>query len=440
MSSSRAPRATPARSTTPPGIPSRSAGPSQALLKPTVAFTPYAPAAPRRPRANNTIAASALRPHVQAKHRLRFWVSTYAIRAYNDAAASLSPEITSHLLEVLLASLDEQTHITYAAGLLRFHQFADRVGLPEDDRMPASGITLAAFAADSAGDVSGKTIANWLAGIHAWHRINLAPWHGDETLSAVRRAVKKLTPSTSVQPKRPPATVQHMHALVRGLDLSNSRDVAIFAAAVCAFWGCCRLGELLVKSASGFNSHKHVARGSRAALAAAFTTLESGATFVKIHIPWTKTTAEDGADLIFTKRRGNPSCPVTAFQHHLKVNERVPPSAPLFAFATADGWATLTKSSFLERCTEVFSAAGLHDILGHSFRIGGATELLLMGTPPDVVRVQGRWQSDSFLEYWRKIDSILPLFLTQDHGKERVALLQRSIRPFLTARVGVSHT
>jgi hypothetical protein len=49
---------------------------------------------------------------------------------------------------------------------------------------------------------------------------------------------------------------------------------------------------------------------------------------------------------------------------------------------------------------------------GHAFRIGGATELLLEGVHPDVVATQGRWKSRAFLEYWRQIESILPLFIS----------------------------
>lgn len=34
----------------------------------------------------------------------------------------------------------------------------------------------------------------------------------------------------------------------------------------------------------------------------------------------------------------------------------------------------------------------------------------LLGTPPDVVAVQGHWKSKVFLEYWCRIESILPMF------------------------------
>jgi hypothetical protein len=54
------------------------------------------------------------------------------------------------------------------------------------------------------------------------------------------------------------------------------------------------------------------------------------------------------------------------------------------------------------------AAEGISRITGHSFRIGGTTELLRRGVPPDVVKMAGRWSSDSFLRYWRKKEDILP--------------------------------
>lgn len=38
-------------------------------------------------------------------------------------------------------------------------------------------------------------------------------------------------------------------------------------------------------------------------------------------------------------------------------------------------------------------------ISGHSFRIGGAVELLLAGVPPEVVAATGNWTSLAFLLY-----------------------------------------
>ncbi|KAG1855606.1 hypothetical protein F4604DRAFT_1932255 [Suillus subluteus] len=66
----------------------------------------------------------------------------------------------------------------------------------------------------------------------------------------------------------------------------------------------------------------------------------------------------------------------------------------------------MTKPWFLNRCNEIWVAAGHATMPGHTFCIGGATELLLEGVPPDVVAVQGCWKSCAFLDYWRQI--VLP--------------------------------
>jgi hypothetical protein len=120
------------------------------------------------------------------------------------------------------------------------------------------------------------------------------------------------------------------------------------------------------------------------------------------HIPWSKMTGTDGADIVLTKINAFND-PVTALRHHLSANAAVPDHAPLFAYETADGgWAPMTKPWFMARCTEIWDKVGMLDkVLGHGFRIGGATELLLMGTPPDIVAIQGWWKSHDFLEYWR---------------------------------------
>ncbi|KAG2063440.1 hypothetical protein BDR04DRAFT_941340, partial [Suillus decipiens] len=56
---------------------------------------------------------------------------------------------------------------------------------------------------------------------------------------------------------------------------------------------------------------------------------------------------------------------------------------------------------FLTGCNDIWKSSNLAALSGHCFRIGGATELLLRGVPPDMVATQGRWKSRAFLEYWR---------------------------------------
>ena len=69
----------------------------------------------------------------------------------------------------------------------------------------------------------------------------------------------------------------------------------------------------------------------------------------------------------------------------------------------------------MDACNEVWETMGLPTLTGHSFRIGGTSELLACGVPPDIVAAQGSWRSRAFLAYWRKVERVLPLFVYGDN-------------------------
>ncbi|KAJ3019574.1 hypothetical protein NUW54_g50 [Trametes sanguinea] len=209
-------------------------------------------------------------------------------------------------------------------------------------------------------------------------------WHGGKLLEYTKKGTKKLEPSPL--PKRPLVTLEQMHTLFASLLLSNSFNVAVFAVATAAFWGCHRLGELIILSCFGFNAEKHVA----ALVEIEVRTLPSRVRYAVFHILWTKTMKRDGADIVLTANP-DPTDPITALMHHRSVNRDIPASAPLFSFithGTVEGWAPMTWDWFLEQCNEVWLEAGLGVLSGHCFCIGGATELFLRGTHLDIVATQ----------------------------------------------------
>jgi len=59
----------------------------------------------------------------------------------------------------------------------------------------------------------------------------------------------------------------------------------------------------------------------------------------------------------------------------------------------------------------------LAHVLGHSFRIGGAVELLLAGVPPEIVTATGGWTSLTFLLYWHQMDEILPMSTSKAYNQ-----------------------
>jgi hypothetical protein len=185
---------------------------------------------------------------------------------------------------------------------------------------------------------------------------------------------------------------------------------------------------LVVPSPNLFDPFKHAAR--LAAPLASFTVPNEAQTRAAIfHIPWTKTTKEQGADISVTAR-DHRTCPLAALERHLSVNCNVPIHLSLFAYQTPTGWSHMTRSTFLSRCNDIWVSQGFPNLPGHAFRIGGATELLLQGVHPDVVSTQGRWSSDAFLDYWCRIDTILPLFIASSANTQRLADLDRVMDSF----------
>ena len=262
-----------------------------------------------------------------------------------------------------------------------------------------------------AGKVSESCITTWLSGIHRHHQLNNAPWLGGDILQLARKGAAANVSDEAARTPRSPITLTHIITLHTHLDLSNSFDAAVFAVACIAFWACCHLGELTTPSRNVFDPTIHVPCSTPIKSG----TAREGRDFVAVHIPYSKTRKACGDDiqLIDIDHITNP---ITAFKNHMDRNPGIPNNAPLFAFRTADlGWAPMTKLWFMERCNEVWKTAGMESLAGHSFRIGGTTHLLSMGIDPWVVMVIGRWTSTAFVHYWRKIENIIPRFISSAH-------------------------
>ncbi|KAF6744316.1 hypothetical protein DFP72DRAFT_1052206 [Ephemerocybe angulata] len=259
---------------------------------------------------------STLRPeNVPAHMRIAHWITPWSLRQLDDMRLELPASAIRKVNEVLIQSWSQSTRTTQGAALLRFTEHCDELGISEDARMPASSYLLASFVAKHAGSVSESSIDGWMASLHAWHTVNNAPWKGDSKfVSQVKKGAVKLAPPP--KPPRKPVTLEYMKVLQRGLNMFDPFDAAVWAVGTCAFWGCCRLGELTVEF-DGFVDPK-------------LSVLSEGV------------------------------------------------------------WHPMTKSKFLDRCNDIWTSAGLEELDGHAFRIGGSTELLLGGVPPHVVAMVGR--------------------------------------------------
>ena len=216
------------------------------------------------------------------------------------------------------------------------------------------------------------------------------------------RGVDNLTPESSKSPPRPPVTVEMLEILTSHLDFTHPLDVCVFACALVTFWTQCRLGEMLSPTQASFKSPREVP-----CLTDLFTPITYGGS-CKLFLPKTKTTGFKGAHTFITAQYGNIN-PIPALDNHIALNSP-PAHYPLFSYCAGQGHVCLTSRKFLARCNEIWSMYRLPSSTGHCFCIGGTTELLLRGVPPDVVKMLGRWKSDAFLVYWRSLELIAPLY------------------------------
>jgi hypothetical protein len=309
--------------------------------------------------------------------------------------ALLPNQSLSMLDEALRHALAPKTVTNYTSAITRFTIWCNDNQIPLGDRFPATDTVLSHYAASFAGNAAGSTAANALAVLKTWHAFNGAPWNGGPQLPLVLRGVSNLAPEGSRKPERPGVSLNMMAELHEHLDLSKPLDAAVFAAATTAFWGQCRLGELLGTSRRRHNPKIHPSRGS-------LVSKPTKGVSATLKLPFTKTAGICGQDIVIPHQMGSAD-PIRAMINHFKVNCGTKAQDHLFAFRLPESglFRCLTREVFLRTCNDVWGALGHPRITGHCFRIGGTNTYMESGVAADIVKSKGRWKSDAFLVYWR---------------------------------------
>lgn len=303
------------------------------------------------------------------------------------------------------SSWAQGTRESYGAGLLVFHVFCDTRNIPEHERCPVDTLTMLTFVTSCAGAYSGKTLANYVFGIRAWHVLHGQGWKVDqgELKSALDGAANEAPPGSKL-PKRDPFAITSIIKIRTHLNLEAPLDAAVFACLTTSFYSLARLGELTVKSIKVFSPSQHVKRRD--------VLLDGedrhGLRVSKIRIPRTKTSAE-GED-IYWAEQSDESDPKAALINHFRINDPLP-DHHLFAWKHPKGMRPLTRGAFLKRVGIIAKQGGCPELKGHSIRIGGTLEYLLRGIPFDVVKSMGRWSSEAFTLYLRNHAMIMAPYL-----------------------------
>lgn len=230
------------------------------------------------------------------------------------------------------------------------------------------------------------------------------------------RITEKKEGTAYSRPPRAPVSLEHLRELHRCLDVSNSFHAALWATGLVSFFECRCLEKMTITRASEFNERYYALTGTHIIF-----NMDPvhGPVSASFHIPWTKSTKQEGASVVLTAHLDDPDlCPVRALMNHLTVNKDAPKTMSLFAYQNSSfQWMHMIKDTFLTCVRAVWERAGLQAIHGHSFRIGGAVALLLRGVPPETVAATGSWTSLAFLLYWRRMEQIIPLHTSHAYAK-----------------------
>ncbi|KAG2114407.1 hypothetical protein DEU56DRAFT_874312 [Suillus clintonianus] len=305
--------------------------------------------------------------------------------AVDSLSLHLPPSVTANTFPHLTALIDsESTLAGYQLGVNCFLTFCANNSIPLKFTLPANEFLLCTFAAFEAGSRSGGTISNDLSGIRAWHILNGVPYQGSLRLSYTIHGAHRATPTDSKRPARPPITIDMLTLLHIHLAPTDPLDAVCLMVADCTTWGQARLGEFLPLSHAKFSPQYYISVSGQSRM---------------LFLPWSKMACEQGEDL-FLGHQHALCDPIASLENHLSINHLLPTSH-LFAYRSLTGSLhPLTKCKFLSHCNDVWSQNGYPSISGHSFHIGGTTELLLRGIPPP---------HNAFLRYWCCLKQLAPL-------------------------------
>ncbi|KAI5992479.1 hypothetical protein EDD15DRAFT_2368252 [Pisolithus albus] len=276
----------------------------------------------------------------------------------------------------------DSTKELYGTGLLVFHVFCDLNNIPDERRCPISSELLAAFLASCAGAHSGSTLANYAAGIHAWHIVHGHHWAINEVeYKATLEGAARLAPSSSKRPRRAPFTTDILSFLHNVLDKDDPRDAAILACITISFFCLARLGEFTVPSIKSFDPKRHITRANYA-----LSHNHEGLPVMVFHLPATKCSPK--GETVQCAPQPDPNLdPHRALENHFRLNPAVE-STHLFAWRhPTSGLRPLSKTEVTKKIATI---ARLHpdtpNLKGHSLRIGGTLFYLLNNVPFEVVK------------------------------------------------------
>ena len=164
--------------------------------------------------------------------------------------------------------------------------------------------------------------------------------------------------------------------------------LSILIVGVCAL---CRLGELLVTEKNDILEERLLRVGH-----VAFYPCIDNPEYMTLFLPYSKTDKYGlGINLVLPANPTAIYCPV---QHMKTLVQGRAPTEPLFVWPTGS---LVTKGAFIRALRNALKLLGIDykQFSGHSLRRGGAVSAKAAGASDELIKILGRWNSDSYKVY-----------------------------------------
>lgn len=293
---------------------------------------------------------------------------------------------------LIQTALSPATRAAYLVGWRQFVWFCAQLGSP--DPFAASAATVCFFVVwvTMRGSVeSASTVSSYVTHVRSNFLDAGVPFPESRTLRKLLKAAKRVL-RTSPLPRQP-VTVDVLRAIRPFIDLSDPAGATMWALCVSATFGLFRLGELC-----------QTPHGPSPPTFASLVPSRDGS-HVAIFLQRSKTDQDGVGVTVPLCPSGDFVCPVIAIALHTAAQHAlfpggIPLAAPLFP-DPLDPSKPYSTVRFIENFRALISRAGLDPLRfsGHSFRRGGAQDLLDAGCSVAEVMMMGRWRSEAWQRY-----------------------------------------
>lgn len=235
---------------------------------------------------------------------------------------------------------------------------------------------------------STQAIRSYVSGVRLLHKyLELSCDAADSFELSLNLRALDLTSDHRVK-KKCPITPTLLHKICAALS-SDPVDKIYKCLFLVAFFSFLRRSNLTPSAAAEFDKKKHLCRGD------VFQTQEG----LRLLIKWSKTIQARERVLLLPipVLPDHPLCPVAAYTDMINTFPAAE-DKPLFILPNGK---PLLASHYTQRLSALVATLGLNneDYSPHSFRRGGATLAFECQVDPLLIKSQGDWQSDAYLEY-----------------------------------------